>query len=76
MLLGAAQGTFRGIGNGISVRPMCVVIKILRFVTLTSTGLTGSTPPDLPPGLHTLIIRIRDTQHRLGEQILSLRVDR
>src|SRR5205807_4314894 len=42
MLLGAAQGTFRGIGNGISVRPMCVVIKILRFVTLTSTGLTGS----------------------------------
>jgi len=50
--------------------------QILRFVTLTSTGLTGSTPPDLPPGLHTLIIRIRDTQHRLGEQILSLRVDR
>jgi hypothetical protein len=50
--------------------------QILRFVTLTSAGLTGSTPPDLPPGVHTLIIRIRDTQHRLGEQILSLRVGR
>lgn len=48
--------------------------QILQFVTLTSTGLTGSTPSDLPPGMHTLIIRIRDTQHRLGEQILHLRI--
>ena len=50
--------------------------QILRFVTLTSTGLTGSAPPELPPGVHTLIIRIRDTQHRLGEQMLSFRIGR
>ena len=48
--------------------------EILRFVTLTSTGLTGFIPPGLPPGVHTLIIRFRDTQHRLGEQTLSLRI--
>jgi hypothetical protein len=48
--------------------------QILQFVTLTPAGLTGSTPPELPPGVHTLVVRIRDTQHRSGELMLSLRI--
>ena len=50
--------------------------RILRFFTLTPIGITGSTPPDLPPGMHTLVIRIRDTQHRVGELTLRLRIGR
>jgi hypothetical protein len=48
--------------------------RVLPFVTLTATGLAGFSPPDLQPGTHTLIIRIRDTRQREGEQIFSLRV--
>lgn len=48
--------------------------QILQFVTLTPTGLTGSTPPELPPGVHTLVVRIHDTQHRVGELTLTLRI--
>jgi hypothetical protein len=48
--------------------------QILPYVTLTPTGLTGSTPPELPPGVHTLVIRIRDTEHRLGELKLRLHI--
>jgi len=50
--------------------------QILQFATLTPAGVTGSTPPELPPGVHTLLIRIRDTQHRSGELMLSLRIGR
>ena len=53
-----------------------VTKKVLQFATLTPTGLTGSTPPELPPGEHTLVFRIRDTQHRMGERTLSLRISR
>jgi hypothetical protein len=50
--------------------------QILKFVSLTPRGLTGSTPPRLRPGVHILVIRIRDTRHRLGELTLSLRIAR
>jgi hypothetical protein len=48
--------------------------QVLQYVTLTPTGLTGSTPPELPPGVHTLVIRIRDTEHRLAELKLRLNI--
>ena len=48
--------------------------RVLQYVTLTPTGLTGSTPPELRPGVHVLVIRIRDTQNRSGELMLRLRI--
>jgi hypothetical protein len=45
-----------------------ITARILPFVTLTASGLTGVMPANLPPGTHTLIIRIRDSQRRTSEQ--------
>ena len=45
-----------------------ITARILPYVTLTASGVTGVVPPNLPPGTHTLIIRIRDSQRRTSEQ--------
>jgi hypothetical protein len=45
-----------------------ITARILPYVTLTASGLTGVVPPNLPAGTHTLIIRIRDSQRRTSEQ--------
>jgi hypothetical protein len=51
-----------------------ITARILPYVTLTATGLTGVVPANLPPGSHTLIIRIRDSQRRTSEQEMKFYV--
>ena len=48
--------------------------RIVPFVTITPTGLSGVSSSALPAGEHTLILRIRDTMKRLGEQTVTFRV--
>jgi hypothetical protein len=40
----------------------------LPYVTLTASGVTGVLPANLPPGAHTVIVRIRDSRRRTSEQ--------
>jgi hypothetical protein len=42
--------------------------RILPYVTLSAAGVTGVLPANLPPGTHTLIIRIRDSLRHTSEQ--------
>jgi hypothetical protein len=51
-----------------------ITARILPYVTLTASGLTGVVPAELPPGTHTLIIRIRDSQRRTSEQEVKFHV--
>jgi hypothetical protein len=51
-----------------------ITARILPYVTLTTSGLTGVVPANLPPGTHTLIIRIRDNQRRTSEQEVNFYV--
>jgi hypothetical protein len=51
-----------------------ITAHILPYVTLTASGLTGVVPGNLPPGTHTLIIRIRDSQRRTSEQEVKVYV--
>jgi hypothetical protein len=51
-----------------------ITARILPFVTLTTSGLTGVVPPNLPSGTHTLIVRIRDSQGRTSEQEMKFHV--
>jgi hypothetical protein len=48
--------------------------RIRPFVTLTRTGVSGESSAAIPAGEHTLIIRIRDTLNRVGEQVITFRV--
>jgi hypothetical protein len=48
--------------------------RILPFVKVTPDGVSGASSAAVPAGEHTLIIRIRDTQKRSGEQIVTFRV--
>jgi hypothetical protein len=52
-----------------------ITARVLPYVTLTASGVTGVVPANLPPGTHTLIIRIRDSQRRTSEQELKFHVD-
>ena len=49
--------------------------RIRPFVTLTAAGVSGASAAAIPAGEHTLIIRIRDTHKRLGEQSITFRID-
>jgi hypothetical protein len=51
-----------------------ITARILPYVTLTPSGLTGIVPTSLPAGTHTLIIRIRDSQRRTSEQEVKFQV--
>jgi hypothetical protein len=51
-----------------------ITARILPYVSLTAAGLTGVVPAALPPGTHTLIIRIRDSQRRTAEQEVKFQV--
>jgi outer membrane receptor protein involved in Fe transport len=51
-----------------------ITARILPYVTLTASGVTGVVPANLPPGTHTLIIRIRDSQRRTSEQEVKFHV--
>ena len=51
-----------------------ITARILPYVTLSASGLTGIVPSNLPPGTHTLIIRIRDSQRRTSEQEVKFHV--
>jgi hypothetical protein len=51
-----------------------ITTRILPYVTLTASGVTGVVPENLPPGTHTLIIRIRDSQQRTSEQEMKFYV--
>jgi hypothetical protein len=51
-----------------------ITARILPYVTLTPSGLTGVVPPNLTPGTHTLIVRIRDSQGRTSEQEVKFHV--
>jgi hypothetical protein len=51
-----------------------ITARIMPYVSLTASGLTGVLPANLPPGTHTLIIRIRDSQQRASEQEVKFRV--
>lgn len=48
--------------------------RIRPFVTLTANGVSGVSAAVIPAGQHTLIIRIRDTMSRLGEQVVTFRI--
>jgi hypothetical protein len=48
--------------------------RILPFVKVTSDGVTGTSAAAIPAGEHTLILRIRDSQKRTGEQVVTFRV--
>jgi hypothetical protein len=48
--------------------------RIRPFVTLTPAGVSGESSAAIPAGEHTLIIRIRDTMNRPGEQVITFRV--
>jgi hypothetical protein len=45
-----------------------ITARILPYVTLTASGVTGDLPANLPSGAHTVIIRIRDSQRHTSEQ--------
>jgi hypothetical protein len=51
-----------------------ITARVLPYVTLTRSGLRGVAPANLPPGTHTLIVRIRDSQRRMAEQAVKLYV--
>lgn len=51
-----------------------ITARILPYVILTASGLTGVVPANLPAGTHTLIIRIRDNQRRTAEQEVNFHV--
>ena len=51
-----------------------ITARILPYVSLTASGVTGVVPPNLPPGTHTVIIRIRDSQRRMSEQEVTFHV--
>lgn len=51
-----------------------ITARILPYVTLTASGLTGVLPAQLPSGTHTLIVRIRDSQGRTSEQEVKFHV--
>ena len=53
-----------------------ITARILPYVTLTAAGVTGDVPSNLPPGTHTLIIRIRDSQRHTSEQELTFHVSK
>jgi hypothetical protein len=48
--------------------------RIRPFVTVTRDGVTGASSAAIPAGEHTLIIRIRDTLNRSGEQTVTFRI--
>jgi hypothetical protein len=48
--------------------------RIRPFVMLTKAGVSGESAAAIPAGEHTLIIRIRDTLNRLGEQVITFKV--
>jgi hypothetical protein len=48
--------------------------RILPFLILTRDGATGASTAAIPAGEHTLIIRIRDTLKRMGEQTVTFRI--
>jgi outer membrane protein OmpA-like peptidoglycan-associated protein len=48
--------------------------RILPFLSLTRDGATGASAAAIPAGEHTLIIRIRDSLHRTGEQTVTFRI--
>jgi len=48
--------------------------RIRPFVTLSAAGVIGSSTSAIPAGEHTLIIRIRDSLNRIGEQMVTFRV--
>lgn len=48
--------------------------RILPFVKVTPDGVSGASSAAIPAGEHTLIIRIRDSLHRSGEQEVTFRV--
>jgi len=48
--------------------------RIRPYVTLTQAGVSGASSAAIPAGEHTLIIRIRDTMNRIGEQTVTFRV--
>jgi hypothetical protein len=45
-----------------------ITARVLPYVTLSASGVTGVLPANLPAGTHTLIIRIRDSQRHTSEQ--------
>ena len=51
-----------------------ITARILPYVTLTASGLTGVLPANLPQGTHTLIVRIRDSRGRTSEQEVKFHV--
>ncbi len=51
-----------------------VTDRIRSFAAITAEGVIGSSSTAIPPGEHTFILRVRDTQRRLGEQTLTFRV--
>jgi hypothetical protein len=51
-----------------------ITARILPYVTLTASGLTGIVPANLPPGTHTLIVRIRDRQGHTSEREVKFHV--
>jgi hypothetical protein len=53
---------------------MDITDRIRPFVTLTQAGVSGSSSTAIPAGNHTVIVRIRDTLKRLGEQTITFRV--
>jgi hypothetical protein len=53
---------------------MDITDRIRPFVRLTEAGVTGSSSAAIPPGTHTVIVRIRDSLRRLGEQTITFRV--
>jgi hypothetical protein len=53
---------------------MDITDRVRPFVALTEAGVSGSSSTAIPPGNHTVIVRIRDTQKRLGEQTITFRL--
>jgi hypothetical protein len=51
-----------------------ITARVMPYVTLTASGVTGVLPANLPPGTHTLIIRIRDSQGRTSEQEVKFHI--
>ena len=51
-----------------------ITARVMPYVTLTASGVTGVLPANLPPGTHTLIIRIRDSQRRTSEQEVKFHI--
>src|SRR6185437_3749466 len=52
---------------------MDITDRIKPYVSLTEAGVSGSSAAAIPAGDHTIIVRVRDTQKRLGEQTITFR---